>query len=151
MANFCSSFGANVFFYDPYIDDDLPHKRMSKLSDLVSHCRVISLHPHVTDSSVGIINKKILDKMQNNSYVINTARGEIVDESAIIDALDNGTIAGYATDVISDEFSDIRKSPIIKGMNRGLNILVTPHIGGMSLEGPRLTYKWAFDKFRSIK
>ena len=54
-------------------------------------------------------------------------------------------------DVIEHEFGEIEKSPIIKGLQIGYNILVTPHIGGMTWEGQYRAWKYAIDKFRDIK
>ena len=77
---------------------------------------------------------------------INTSRGELVKEKDIIWALKNQLISGYGTDVIEKEFSDIRKSPIIKNIEK-YNIIVTPHIGGMSIEGQNKAFLYAMNKF----
>ena len=84
--------------------------------------------------------------MKKNSYIVNTSRGEIVNEGDIVDALKNGTLGGYATDVVENEFDDLTKSPIIRAMNEGQNIIVTPHVGGMTIEGQTKAYKWAIKK-----
>ena len=60
--------------------------------------------------------------------------------------LKTGKITGYAVDVVEDEFDDLTKSPIIKAMNKGKNIIITPHIGGMTIEGQTKAYKWAINK-----
>ena len=76
---------------------------------------------------------------------------EIVNEVDIVNALKYnnhyfGKLAGYATDVIENEFDDITKSPIIRVMNEGNNIIVTPHIGGMTIEGQTKAYEWSINK-----
>ena len=106
----------------------------------------MSLHVHVTDETKYMINEKLLGYMKKGSYIVNTSRGEIVDEQAIVKALDSDKLLGYATDVIEDEFADITKSPIVKAMNDGKNIIITPHVGGMTVEGQTKAYKWAIDK-----
>ena len=55
-------------------------------------------------------------------------------------------ICGYATDVIENEFDDLTKSPIINAMNDNHNIIITPHVGGMTIEGQTKAYKWAINK-----
>ena len=79
-------------------------------------------------------------------YLINTSRGEIVNEEDIVQSLNNKNLLGYSTDVIEDEFNDITNSPIIKAMNEGKNIIITPHIGGMTIEGQTKAYKWSINK-----
>ena len=93
-----------------------------------------------------MINKSLLGLVQKDLYIINTSRGEIVNELDVVDALNTGKLTGYGTDVIENEFDDITKSPIIKAMNEGKNIIVTPHIGGMTIEGQTKAYKWSIDK-----
>jgi D-3-phosphoglycerate dehydrogenase len=60
--------------------------------------------------------------------------------------LDKNLISGYGTDVIENEFDNLYKSPIINAMNNNKNIIVTPHIGGMTQEGQIKAYIWAANK-----
>ena len=149
MYDFCRAFGANVVVYDPYkINKEMP------LEYLITHCDVISLHVHVTDETKYMLNKHSLGLEKTSSfgsvkgdcYIINTSRGEIVNEADIVEGLKSGRITGYATDVVEDEFGDLTKSPIIKAMNEGENIIVTPHVGGMTIEGQTKAYEWSFNK-----
>jgi D-3-phosphoglycerate dehydrogenase len=94
-----------------------------------------------------MINKQILGYSEKKPYIINTSRGEIVNEDDIVSALDENLILGYATDVIENEFDNILNSPIIRAMNDGKNILITPHVGGMTWEGQKKAYEWAINKF----
>ena len=79
-------------------------------------------------------------------YIVNTSRGEIVNELDIVNALNTGKLTGYGADVVENEFDDLTKSPIIKAMNEGHNIIITPHTGGMTIEGQTKAYKWAINK-----
>ena len=144
METFCNAFGMTVKIHDPYEGyDDL---------DLVlRESDIISLHVHANDETRHMINKKTLGKMKNNSYIVNTSRGEIVNEHDIVEALRSGKLKGYATDVIDDEYGDRHKSPILKGIKEGLNILVTPHVGGMTWEGQQKAYMWSINKLKELK
>lgn len=149
MANYCDAFGADVYICDPYINlnsEDSPTYPFFELKELFKNCDVISLHVHVTDETRYMINKKLFGLAQKDLYIINTSRGEIVNELDVVDALNTGKLTGYGTDVIENEFDDITKSPIIKAMNEGKNIIITPHIGGMTIEGQTKAYKWSIDK-----
>jgi D-3-phosphoglycerate dehydrogenase len=142
METFCRAFNAEVFIFDPYKDSS----NINSIEDLFSICDVVSLHVHVNEETTKMINKKVLLCSNKSLFLINTSRGEIVNELDVIDALEKGVLSGYATDVIEDEFGNLENSPIIKGMNNGLNILVTPHTGGMTIEGQAKAYKWAINK-----
>ena len=75
-------------------------------------------------------------KAKRGIYIVNTSRGDIVDEEAISEKIVSGDIGGYATDVLESEFSNISDSPIFKLFQLNMyNILVTPHVGGMTFEG----------------
>jgi len=141
MDGYCKAFGAQTFIYDPYINTP-----QTSLKQIFQICDVISLHVHVTDETKYMINKDLLGLTQKDLYIINTSRGEIVNELDIVDALNTKKLTGYGTDVIENEFDDITKSPIIKAMNEGKNIIATPHIGGMTIEGQTKAYKWSIDK-----
>ena len=141
MFNYCKAFGANVYVYDPYVSHTF-----SNLEEIFTKCDVISLHVHVTDETKYMINKDLFGYINKDCYIINTSRGEIVNEKDIVKGLKSGVITGYGTDVIEDEFGDLTKSPIIKAMNDGKNIIVTPHVGGMTIEGQTKAYKWSINK-----
>ena len=141
MDKYCKAFGAQTFIYDPYVNAP-----QTPLGQMFQECDVISLHVHVTDETKYMINKDLFGFIKKDCYIINTSRGEIVNENDIVEGLKSGVITGYGTDVIENEFDDITKSPIIKAMNEGKNIIVTPHIGGMTIEGQTKAYKWSIDK-----
>ena len=144
METFCNAFGMTVKIHDPYEGyDDL---------DLVlKESDIISLHVHSNNETRHMINKKTLVKMKNNSYIVNTSRGEIVNEHDIIESLKSEKLKGYATDVIEDEYGNRYKSPILNGVKKGLNIIVTPHVGGMTWEGQQKAYMWSISKLEELK
>jgi len=151
MYNFCKAFGADVMIYDPYVREELSDSFLlnhwcSSLEQLFEFSDVVSLHVHVTDETKYMINKDLFGSIKKDCYIINTSRGEIVNENDIVEGLESGTITGYGTDVIENEFDDLTKSPIIKAMNFGENIIVTPHVGGMTIEGQTKAYTWAINK-----
>ena len=145
METYCHAFGMTVKIHDPYEGyDDL---------DLVlRESDVISLHVHVTGKTVGMINGKTISKMEKKPYLINTSRGEIVYEKKVIEAIEEGKLSGYATDVITDEFGNIHNSKLVEfSMNPTNNVIITPHVGGMTWEGQTKAYKWAINKFKGVQ
>lgn len=137
MNRYCDAFGMNVQIFDP----PKGHNNFD-----VSSCDIISLHVHSTKNTIKMINDDFIESMKTESYIINTSRGEIVDEFSIVKAMKNGKLSGYAADVISDEYGNRENSIIIDSMNSGMNIIVTPHVGGMTWEGQYKAYKAAIEK-----
>jgi D-3-phosphoglycerate dehydrogenase / 2-oxoglutarate reductase len=145
MHKYLKAFGADVRCYDPYVDPlYVPGKPVNSLESLFDYCDAISLHVHVTDETRGFITEDLLSR--NIKYLVNTSRGEIVDENAIVKSLKEGKLKGYATDVIADEFGNIQNSPLLKLQNQDLNIIFTPHIGGMTIEGQTLAFTHSINK-----
>ena len=68
-----------------------------------------------------------------------------------IESLEDGYLEGYATDVVEHEFDNVKNSPILHGANRGLNIIITPHVGGMTWEGQQKAYEWSINKLKELK
>ena len=153
-AHYCKALGMHVVVYDPYKRDEIKadgydgYSGTMTLQWVFENCNIISLHIHLNDETKGIINDPLLSKTKDKgSYLINTSRGEVVVEKDIIKAMEDGKLAGYATDVVSDELTDVADSPIIAASNR-LNIIVTPHIGGMTKEAQEIAYGAAARKLK---
>ena len=142
MAKYCRAFDAQVYIYDPYSDES----NVRKLEDLFQICDAVSLHVHVGDETKYMIDYDLLSR--NVKFLVNTSRGEIVKESDVIKALNEGKLYGYGADVIEDEFGDISKSPFFNLDNSKLNCIFTPHIGGMTIQGQEKAYKWAINKLK---
>ena len=154
MAKYCDALGMEVLLHDPYVfsfgGNIERNKQPVELDELLERSDVISLHVHVTDETREMINKNTISKMVKRPYLINTSRGEIVNEDDIIDALRSEDLQGYATDVIRDEFGDIKNSKLVEfSMNPNNNVVITPHIAGMTKEAQEIAYHWAIDKLEN--
>jgi C-terminal binding protein len=125
--------GLDVVFYDPYlrqgIDKALGIRRVYQLDELLEQSHFVSLHCFLDATNRHLINARTLARMQPGSYLINTARGPLVDECALLDALDSGHIAAAGLDVVEREPLDLER------MREHPNILFTPHTAFYSVEG----------------
>ena len=101
--------------------------RMS-LADLLGSSDVVSVHCPLTVDTTHLIDRAALRRMRPTAYLINTARGPIVDEAALADALDSAVIAGAALDVFEDE------PAVHPGLITSDRTLLTPHLGSATLE-----------------
>ena len=118
---------------DPYILE----ADTCDLNEIFAECDVVSLHVHLNDETIHMINKSVFNKPL---YLINTSRGDIVNENDTLLALSEGKLLGYATDVLSDELLDVRDNFLVDISKTVDNILITPHIGGMTTESQHMAY-----------
>lgn len=129
-------FGAKIVVFDPYIPrekvEEKGYKYAQTLEELVQESDIITLHAPLTQENYHMINRNVLSKARKGVIIVNTARGELVDEDALVEAIENGIVAAYAADVVEGEpiGSDHRllKYP---------NVIITPHIAAYTLEAVR--------------
>lgn len=116
-----------VIAYDPFIEPrpDIP---MMSLDDLLRQSDFVTLHVPLTPITENMIGERELDLMKDTAYIINCARGKVINEAALYDACRNGRIAGAALDVFERE--PMTGSPLLE-LN---NVIVTPHLGGTTTE-----------------
>ena len=126
-------FGMNVSAYDPYVEDDifalLGVTRRYELEDLLTEADFISIHTPLTPETYHLIDADALSKMKKTAIIVNSARGPIIDEGALCDALDSGTIAAAGIDVLETE-PPAADNPLLAKENA----LVTPHVAWYSEE-----------------
>ena len=140
MAKFCRAFDAEVYIYDPYSDES----NIETLEELFDICDAVSLHVHVTDETRHMIDYDLLSR--GVKFLVNTSRGEVVNETDIIRSLSECKLWGYGADVIEDEFGNPKNSPFFNLENSKLNCIFTPHTGGMTIQGQTMAYKWSINK-----
>lgn len=121
------AFGMSVIAYDKYVTSS-DVARLVSLDELYAQADYISLHTPLTDETRGMINAAAITKMKKGVFLVNTCRGQVVIEQDIADALQSGTLAGYATDVYNKEPPE--GSPLL----RAPNVLMTPHLGASTEE-----------------
>lgn len=132
VAGYASAFGMKVKYYDPRVTNKDFIKSKS-LEELVLNSDVISLHIHPDPENVALINSKLIRLMTKDTVILNSSRGEIVDEDALWDALKENRLAAYGADVICHEMADKNNSVIWRNRNHR-DIYLSPHIGGASYD-----------------
>jgi D-3-phosphoglycerate dehydrogenase / 2-oxoglutarate reductase len=132
VARGATGMGMGVLAYDPYVSEERMRSmnvdRAETLEEVFESSDFISLHVPRTPQTVGMVDAGALEKMKPTAYLINVARGGIVDEMALYNALKDGTIAGAALDVFAQE--PITDSPLFSLPN----VVVTPHLGASTAE-----------------
>lgn len=142
VARYLQAFEACVLATDPNVRENELEKgvRLVSLPELLPACDIVTLHANLTAATVHMFGKTQFGSMRAGSWFINTARGELVDDAALLDALRTGWLAGAAVDVISGEQSAGRlKNPLITYARRHSNLIITPHLGGCTAESMEKT------------
>ena len=131
VARLAAGFGMRVQAYDPYITDQdfraRGARRVHSLSELLESSGIVSLHVPLTDETRRFVGASQIATMPRGSYLINAARGEVLDQSSALNALREEHLAGLALDVLEHE-------PPIEPLPDDPRLIVTPHIGGCSHE-----------------
>lgn len=128
VANVALSCDMKVYAYDPYLSSDAAWTidrhvfRVSDVHDLFKYCDYITIHTPLTDETRNMINKEAIAEMKTGVRIINYARGEVVNEDAIVEGLESGKVARYVADFPT------------KRLIHTKNTVLTPHLGGTTQE-----------------
>ena len=111
--------------------------KMVSLERIAEKSDIISIHVHLNSSTENLINQNFFNSMKKTSFIINTARGKIINETDLLYSLKNKIIAGAGLDVIDGEWLCEQKRSnhkLIKYAKNNSNLLITPHVGGSTKE-----------------
>jgi D-3-phosphoglycerate dehydrogenase len=135
VAKKAQAFGLKVIAYDPFIPVEVAKElnvELVELEDLFRRSDYISVHTPLNESTRGMVGERQFKWMKKEAFIINTSRGPLIDEKALIHALDNGEITGAGLDVLEIE--------PIEGENPLLNmdqVILTPHVAWYSKESEK--------------
>lgn len=143
-AKLCAGLGAKVLAFDNYPNFPQPYFEYASFETVLKECDVILLHAaYVAGKNDNMIGEKEISLMKDGVILVNTARGELVDEDAVLKGLKSGKIAGYGADVIKNEkaifnhsFSSVDEIPsptIREFVNLYPKVLITPHVASATV------------------
>lgn len=134
VAEIAKVFGMQVLVYDPFADEQVVcakgYEKIENIDNLLPVCDFITVHVPKNKDTIDLINSDNIYKIKKGARLINCARGGIINESALKEALNNGHIAGAALDVFVDE-PDIQKSKLY---NCNEKLIMVPHLGASTIE-----------------
>jgi len=126
-------FEMQVIAYDIYFDDEFAKQygveKASSPQEVFSKADIVTLHCNLTKENEGFVNRKLLETAKDGIYLVNCARGELVNVADLVEALKSGKVAGYAADVLEKEPPD-PDHPLFQFDN----VILTPHIGSRTYE-----------------
>ena len=163
LSDFCEMYAENSFLNDSVwmYFSDFDHKiiisekerkkifsKKNKLysftdDDFFEKTDILSVNINLEDRNINFIDKKYIDRFKKDILIVNTARGEVVDEDAIIDNITEGKVLGYGTDVIKEEHTP--KATNLK-ITSDPRIIRTPHVGGTAISAQEKAYKRVIEK-----
>ena len=140
VARYLLTFGVRVLATDSADLAGEPGVTLVPMNDLLAQSDIVTLHANLSDRTRGLIGRSEFARMKPGAWFVNTARGELVDEAALLEALRSRKIAGAALDVLCDEHSGgTRSNGLIDYAKRSHNLIITPHIGGCTSESMEKT------------
>lgn len=131
VAKRAQSFGMNILAFDPYLSEDKAKElnvTRATVDEIAEQADFVTVHTPLTPKTRGIVDKAFFEKAKPTLQIINVARGGIIDEDALVEALDTNQIQGAAIDVFESE--PATESPLVTHDK----IIVTPHLGASTVE-----------------
>lgn len=149
VAMLAKSFDVTILVYDPHVDEkylkEVDAKKV-ELEELLKNSDIVTIHAPLTNETQGMIGENELNAIKDNAYLINTARGPIVDEEALYNALKSGKLAGVALDVYWEKTPFNSKIMEVKD-----KVVFTPHLGGSTEEAQARIGDLLVEKIKSLK
>ena len=135
VAHYGAAFGMEVVACDTEPARIVEPAKPLPLLEVIRASDAISIHVAAIPANRHLIDRALIAEMKRGAVLVNTARGSIVDEAALAEAVASGLVTGAAVDVLTgEERGDIESSPLLRCARAGHNVLITPHIGGATRE-----------------
>ncbi len=147
MATYAAGFGMDVVAYDPYVTTSPEGVTLTSIDEVYVKADFLSIHVHLSDETKHLINGEALGKMKDGVVIINTSRGDIIDEDAVVAGLESGIVSAIGVDVLTDE-PDVTHRPLYKHSLSHKNVIITPHIGGFCPESVDITVRYAAQRIK---
>ncbi len=154
VAHYANAFGMRVLACDPAVSSGPAEVKFVSFEDVLTQADIVSLHVPYNQTTVHLIGQRELALMKPGAYLVNTSRGEILDEDALLHALKNGHLAGAALDVLSGETCTqaewMKRHPLISYAREHAHIIITPHIGGATWDSMAKTEIFLAQKIKKF-
>jgi phosphoglycerate dehydrogenase-like enzyme len=147
MARYAQAFGMDVIGYDPFLKSFPSTIKPATLEDLFDTSDFISVHVHLSDETSGLVSENLLNRCRKGVIIINTSRGQIIDEVALLSGLLSGHIGAAGLDVLTGE-PEINNHPLVDYARVNENLLITPHCGGYSPDSLSMVCARAAEKIK---
>lgn len=153
LSKYAIAFGMTVLVNDTKKIENNNNKITVATKDKIcSDADIIVISANADVNATKVLDANNIKNMKNNAYLINTARGSLIDEAELLDALKNKRIRGAALDVLADEtkVGGVFESELLKYSRNNSNLIITPHLGGSTFEAMGMTAEFLLKKLIKI-
>lgn len=152
VASYGHAFGMAVGGYDPYRETWAENVyRFSTLAGLLRSSDILTVHVPLSKGTTKLLSTAELDLLPRGAVIVNTSRGEVIDEAALLRALDRRHLAGAAVDVVAGEPAAVNEQhPLVAYARAHDHLLITPHLGGATVESMHKTEEFMVEKLISF-
>jgi len=153
VSRYVQAFEARVIVTDPYVNEPAlePGLKLTPLLRLLREADIVTLHVNLNAETKGFFGQEQFGAMKRGAWFVNTARGELIDEAALLKALKSRQLAGAALDVLNNEpCPNLREHPLVVYSRRHPNLLITPHLGGCTSESMQKTELFMAEKLGEL-
>jgi len=151
MVDFGRGFRMNVIGCDPDPRKRIPDLEYPEFEEFAARADVISIHIHLTAENEHYLNAVRIEQMKDGVILVNTSRGKIIDEEALLAALHSGKVGGFGADVIVGEWrDDLERHPLIAYAREHDNVTIVPHVGGVTWEAQSMTLRFVAEKMAKV-
>lgn len=146
LSRYARAIGMEVVAFDPNVAQMPDARRAETVQQVLRAADVVAICVHLDEKTRGMVTDDWFAQMKPESYFLNTSRGEVVDEAAMLRALEKGKLAAAAVDVITGEqSSEISDHPVIRYARSHDNLIVTPHMAGLTVDSEMKAGSYAFE------
>ena len=154
VADYGQAFRMEVVAHDPFVRDFPPGVRSLPFKEVLQVADILSVHVPLEAETVGLLGRGQFDLLKPGAWLVNTSRGRILDEAALLDALRSGRVGAAALDVLAEETAGgkdwLERSPLLDYARRHDNLVLTPHIGGATRDAMAETEIFMAKKLRAF-
>lgn len=145
MSRYARAFGMDIVGYDPFVSEFPAQIEPVSLEELARTSDFITIHVPLTDATAGLFSQSCFAQVKDGAILINTSRGAVIDEGALLNALESKRMKAAGLDVLTDE-PEIEKSPLVQYAKTHDNLILTPHCGGFSHDAVKIVCRRAAEK-----
>jgi phosphoglycerate dehydrogenase-like enzyme len=136
LAAYCHPFGCRVVYFDPYVQSSVEEDavRVPELQDVWETSDVVVICCQLSEETRGMIRGDLIERCRTGALIVNTSRGEIIEENELVDVLRRREDIAFCADVVTGEVNDRHEESPLMTLFRSGRIVLTPHIAGATIE-----------------
>lgn len=146
LARYCAAFDASVLYYDPYVHtSEVP---AASLEEIFEQCDIVCICCALTAETAGMVNRPLLDRLKRQAVLVNTSRGEVINEDDLLTLLTARDDIAVALDVLTGEVTGTPLNSRLLTLHDRGRIVITPHVAGATMESQAKAAAIALDLLR---